>query len=1229
MRKITLLVSALMFGFMNLNAQTSCVDQNGYVDSKNTGPTGYYTLEEGMEEKAAQTYSYSGPGKISSVLIYGNYPGNTSGVPLRVSIYEVDANGRPTTSLYTTTTTWWWFDNFAGYKNVNIGGGGIFVDTDFAITVEVRNAFPWGDEFQLEYTGDGEGDGEDLASLAGTSTGFNWSSAMSAFSKDGDFYLVPKMTHFINPKFDMDKICVQTGESVNFINGTMLSTDPMFNLIASAGYSGSNFLYSWNFGDGSPVSNAINPSHSYSTPGVYTVTLTSTLEGWNNTCSSSATMQISVGLNAAAVSSPVSCFGQSNGTITASATGGASPYQFSLSESTFQSGTSFNGLPAGSYTVFVTDNLGCQDETSINITEPSEIEIINVASTNASCGTSNGSILVTAAGGTGTLQYQLNGGTYQAGNSFSSLSSGFYTINVKDANGCISTTQKIVADQGAPTLMVISQTNVSCNNGSDGTINLLASGGSGTLQYSINGGQTWSTTHNFTGLTAGLYMAMVKDASGCISGFRITLSEPEPIEFSVTSTPVSCNGGLDGTISVTSVIGGTGNFTYSINAGAYQSGTTFSGLGAGSYTVYARDIAGCVETAQITITQPTALTASAQVTPALCTGSFDGTITVNTNGGTGDYMYSMNGDDFQYGNMFAELEAGSYTVYVTDENGCQVEVSASVVQPTSILANITTGTSTCSNSNGTMMVAATGGSGSGYEYSLDGINFSTNGTFSSLASGGYYVVVTDGNNCMSVFHAVINDADGPVFTSVSSTDVACNGGNDGSITVNTVTGGTGTLQYSINGSNWQTSTTFTGLEAGNYNLMVKDANGCIGENSITLTEPNAFVITANVTDAICNGSNTGSATINAAGGAGTLAYSINGGNSFVSSNVFNNLEAGSYRVIVRDAAGCTGEIEFSIDEPEAIFMSTSVLHISCYGAADGMLYINGSGGTGALQYSIDGTNYQSGNSFPITEGGVYFVFAKDANGCINLTQIFVNEPAAIELDANVSDVSCTGGDNGVIDLLVVGGTAPYTYVWSDLTTTEDNFNLPAGNYSVAVTDNNGCVLMGAFAVDEPNNPLIVNGTVTNSSSQVSADGTIDITITGGTSPYTFIWDNGAVTEDISNLNPGIYSVIITDDNGCATSGTFIVSITTEVADITSETDIRLYPNPAREFFTLDGGSVSIQNAEIINVIGQVVISITPNSQIAQMNISDLEGGMYFVRITADNKTIIKRIEVIK
>jgi len=253
--------------------------------------------------------------------------------------------------------------------------------------------------------------------------------------------------------------------------------------------------------------------------------------------------------------------------------------------------------------------------------------------------------------------------------------------------------------------------------------------------------------------------------------------------------------------------------------------------------------------------------------------------------------------------------------------------------------------------------------GASYQYSLDGIVFNSTGSFSSLPAGNYFITVQDGIGCKSVVSKTIFDSNGPSIVTVNSTNIACHGGHDGSINVNSVTGGTGTLQYSINGVVWTTNSTFTGLFAGAYTVYVKDVNGCIGTSILWLTQPSAFVITNSLVNVTCFDGTNGAGTIFAAGGAGTLAYSINNGLSFQSSNTFSNLDAGNYHVIVRDIASCTGETYFTITQPTEINFVAGVLNVTCSGANDGNLIVYAYGGTGALQYSINGITYQSSNVF--------------------------------------------------------------------------------------------------------------------------------------------------------------------------------------------------------------------------------------------------------------------------
>ena len=1222
----TMIMLSLIIGLPVLRAQTSCSDLNAYVDSKNTGNTGYYTLRLGNEEKAAQTYHYNGPGSIASVRVYGNYPGLTSGVPMRVTVYNVDASGRPTSTLRSVNFTWWWFSNAAGYMNVSLGSGGVYVSDDFAVSVEVRTAYPWGNSFRLRYTGDGESKGEDLASLSGTSTGNNWASAKTSFSKDGDFYIVPRMNHLINPGFMASTSCASTSTSVQFNNTSEISFDSMFNTMALSSYSGSEYLYSWDFGDGSAVSHAESPSHSYSSPGVYTVKLTCTIDGWGNTCSADYSTRISVGLQGSVKSIVnVQCHGNATGMVTGVASGGAPGYTYSLDNLNFVGNPSFSNLAAGNYTMYVRDTLGCQSSNIFTITQPSSISV-NPYSSNASCGNADGSILVNATGGSGTLTYQLNSGSFQSSNMFGGLIAGTYTVRVKDGNGCLASRSVIVNDLGGPSFITIAKTDVSCYAGSNGSITLLASGGSGVLSYSINGGASFQSGGQFSSLPAGTYNILVKDANGCHDIDKVIISQPNAQVMMSTVKPVSCKNGNDGEITVIASGGGTGNHSFSIDGINYQSGTRFQGIAKGNYTLYGRDVAGCIVTNSLVVTEPAALTMNIASVPASCNGSFNGSLTANATGGSGAYIYSIDGLNFQSSGVFQELGAGSYNVVVKDKNNCTYMIEAVISEPSVISATIAPTNSTCGNTNGGLLLLASGGTGSSYQYSIDGVSFFNSGAFSSLKSGTYYVVIRDAAACERVFAAVVNDANGPSITGVSHTNISCNGGNDGSITVNTVSGGTGALVYSIDGLNWQSSNIFSEIAAGTYDVMVKDNAGCIGTKVVQVTEPNAFVITRTIVDAVCYGDNTGKVTVNAGGGIGALAYSIDDGVTYQSSKVFQNLYAGTYSVTVRDAAGCHGDVFFTIGQPSEIKVNPGALNVTCNGEDNGIILVFASGGTGMLTYSMGGESYQTLNVFPNLGGGEYVIYVKDAAGCVKTSEVDIFEPAAIWVGDAVSNVSCHGGNNGVIDLTVEGGTPPYIFRWTGGGASEDKFNLAAGEYEVNITDKNGCTYEESYVITEPPSALILNGTKTNASTSTSSDGAIDITVTGGSWPYAYKWSNGSTNEDLSGLTPGTYSVVVTDFSDCQTSASYVIGLKTGIESIADQ-PLTVYPNPSSNAFTIDLKGNKAGRISIINAMGQEMLVLGPVENETTIDVSMWPEGIYSLQLLMNGQLVTRKLEV--
>lgn len=1212
-------------------AQYSCPsDPNGFVASKNVGSTSSYQLKSGFEERAAQTYKYNGAGKVQSVRVYGTHQTPYfSGVPLKVSVTNVDASGKPTTTIASTQHVWWSYpDNGNGYIQVNFPGG-VSVSNDFALTVELLNAPPFGTTFNLKYTGNGEGLNQDLASLSGTSTGNNWTSAMSSFGSNGDFYIIPTMSNNNAPAFELASECLTVNANVVLSNTSQLTTDSMFNKIGASNYAGPHYLYTWDFGDGTPLSHVANPGHTYATGGAYTISLTTKIDGWNNLCTQTYTKQVSVGLTATATAvANVTCNGAANGSLIAVGAFGTAPYQFNLNNGPWQMTAAFVNLTPGAYTLHVKDQRGCLTTAQFAITQPLGIAFNPLLVTNSACGMSNGAFTCNATGGIAPLQYKINAGAYQSSGTFNLLAAGAYALTVKDANGCTNTTNVLINANAAPVLAAPNVNHVSCNNGNDGSISLSSTGGTGAVQYSINNGVTFQTGSLFTGLLAGNYTCVVKDNAGCTSYAVATINQGSALSMQLSTGTVGCFGGNNGSIQVAS-FGGTGTHIYSLNGVNYQSLAVFTGLYAGNYTVYVKDVTGCIKTGLVSVSQPTQLTNVLTQVAATCYGSSTGVLTAVVSGGTPAYLYSLDGISYQTTNVFNNLPADTFLLRVKDVNNCQLSTSLIITQPSQITATVNTTNATCTTSNGSIMAMATGGSGSGYQYSMDGSTFSSTGLFTNLAAGTYFIVLRDANLCQNMVSGVITSAGGPTIGNLSAQNVSCFGGQDGAISIQNVTGGTGALQYSKNGVNFQANPAFAGLSAGIFIMYVKDANGCLDTMAHTILQPNAFVVQTNVTNILCHGTAAGAVQVLASGGAGFFAYSLNNGLNYQSGASFPNLYAGAYTVLIKDAANCVAAHAFELTEPTAIQVHTSALNVSCYGDNNGAINITASGGVAPYLYSLNALPFGTANNFDSLPGDlIYEVHVRDSNNCLVTAYRFINEPSLIQVAYVLTPVSCYGGNNGALALNVGGGVGPYTYLWSDQSEAAQIGNLSAGPVSVQVTDLNGCNGQMDFTITAPASPLVVNATITNATSLTALDGSLDLTTTGGTAPYTYMWSTSSTESDLSDIGVGVYLITITDNNGCSLATTFQINSTAGL-EATVAPEWNVYPNPASTAVLIEANNSAITYLEIYDLMGQLVWKQNVTDAQVSVSVADFTPGTYLVKAQIGEGFYKKRLTVIK
>ena len=897
----------------------------------------------------------------------------------------------------------------------------------------------------------------------------------------------------------------------------------------------------------------------------------------------------------------VSCAGGTNGAAAVSATGGIGTNTYSWSPAG-GSGSIATGLSATTYTVTVTDGLGCTASLPFTLTAPPAINTTAGSQTNVACfGGSNGAASVTPTGGAGGYSYDWTPGTPTGDgtNSITGLSATTYTVTVTDANSCTATRSFTLTAPPAIAMTPNSQTNVSCFGGSNGAASVnAATGGTGTITYNWTpGNPTGDGTTSVTGLTAGTWTVTATDANGCVATQTFSVTAPPAISMTAASqTNVSCFGGSNGAASVTTATGGAGSFTYDWTPGTPTGdGTTsVTGLSAGTYTVTATDVNGCTKTQTFTITQPPVLAVTnAGTTNVSCLGAANGAATVGVSGGQPGYTYSWSPAGGT-GATASGLTAGNYTVTVTDANSCVASQNFTLTEPATGIATSETHTDvSCNNgSNGVATVTATGGTGT-YTYSWSPAG-GTAATASGLTAGTYVVTVTDANTCSTPQIVIITQPDAIVINGTQDSP-SCNGSANGSISA-TVTGGTGTYTYawSPSGGNGATA---TGLADGSYTLTVTDQSGCIQTASWTITEPSAIAVTPAQTNVSCNSGTNGSATVTVTGGTGTYTYSWSpaGGNGATA----NNLTAGSYTVTITDANLCTTTETIVITEPTALAITSAQTDVSCNGLTDGTASVTVTGGTGNYTYSwapAGGTAATATDLAP----GTYTVTITDDNGCGATPSFVITEPTALALATTSSDVNCNGGTDGSATATVTGGTGDYTYSWSPAGgTAATAADLSAGTYTVTATDESGCTINESVTITEPATALTASATAVTTALLCNGDSTeVTITATGGTPGYT-----GTGTFMSAG---GTHMYTVTDDNGCTAEATIAITQPDAITVI-----------PTITFISCHGGNDGQASVAVSGGTGAYTYTWTPGVGTGP-TISSLTAGVYEVSVLDAN-----------
>ena len=920
--------------------------------------------------------------------------------------------------------------------------------------------------------------------------------------------------------------CASTS-TVNIVNSngptvTLVKTDAFCGTasgtITATGASGTSpYQYSLNGG-------AFQSSNLFSSlaSGVYLITVKDATGCLNTT---SITL-ISIGNTTVGALPIAATCGNSNGSITAIVTGGTPPYLYSINGTVFQIGDVFTGLAPGAYTLTVKDASNCINFITVTISNVAGPQISAVA-VPTSCNSFTGTVTVTAAG-VFPMQYSINNGTsFQTSNIFNTLSAGTYSVVVKDANGCLNTTNVIV-NLSIPQVTG-SSTQASCAL-NDGTITAIGTGGIPPYQYSING-TTFQTATLFSGLGSGSYTLTIKDAVGCLNSISpIIINNVSGLSIAATSTTSSCVSPT-GTITATGS-GGQAPLQYSINGVTYQSSNSFTSLAAGNYSVTVKDANNCISTMLLTVNSVNGPSVSATATSTSCNSS-TGIITAIGSSGTAPYTFSKNGTTFQSSNIFSGLAPGSYTITIKDANLCTATVSIVVtnvgggsgpsVTATAIAAE-------CGQSNGKINGNGSGGQNP-KQYSLDGINWQGSTNFNNLPPGNYTLYVHDANGCLNFVNVTVPNFAGPQVTAVTTPSIC--GGSTGSITC-TGFGGTAPYRFSIDGGvNFAGNGVilFTGLASGYYTIMVRDAPH-ICENSIVvyIGNSNGPAVSFTKIDASCS---TNNATITATGTGGTppLTYSLDGVN-FQSSNLFTGLGSGQFILTIKDATGCANSSTVTINSLAVPQVAVAPVSATCNNN-NGSITVTGTSGVTPYQYSLDGVTFQSGNNFSGLAPGSYSITLKDANNCLSTTNATLSNIPGPQLAANA--ITSCAPSSGVIIITGSNGTLPYSYSING-TTFQSSFvfsGMAGGNYTTTIKDANGCLNTASVTVIQssvPSAPAV--STITQPTCGVA--GNILLT---GLPAGTWTINPGAITGStatttVTGLVAGTYNYTISNSAGC-------------------------------------------------------------------------------------------------
>lgn len=873
--------------------------------------------------------------------------------------------------------------------------------------------------------------------------------------------------------------------------------------------------------------------------GNYTVNVR---EVGGSNCLSTATIAINQpsSLTISSSQTSITCFGNCNGILSTTVSGGTGAKSFSWSPGG-QTTSSITNQCAGSYTVRVADANGCTlAPQTFTITQPTSITATFNSTLPTGCTLSNGSICATATGGSGS-GYTYTWSPVTGSNScLTGLSAGAYSVIIRDGTGvCTNTLSTVLNSPAGPTVSTVQQS-VTCFGASTGAATLNVTG---TPVFSF----TWSpavagNTNIATSLPSGTYVVSVRDGNSCVTNHSVIITQPTSVTINQNVGAVRCNGGATGSITV-NPSGGTTPYTFNwlpaVPPITGQGTRTITSLTSGGYTLNLSDANSCLTQHIFSISAPPALSLTANATnTVICSGFTNGSITANASGGTGAISYTWTPLGPFTGSTTAtvlNLPAGVYSVTAIDNNTCSISTNFTLAAST-LTSGVVLQSASCSNSCDAVASHTINGGSPTFSFSWSN-GATTTSTLGNLCPGNYTATVTDANGCISSKGFTVNAL--PTFSiTLTTSQPKCNATCNGSIVV-TPSGAQGAVTYS-----WaptaSSSSTLTNLCADVYTVSASDGNGCRTSTVVTLIDPPQMLANITHTDPLCNNSCNGIAAANPTNAVGAVSYTWLP--SGLNTPSITNLCAINITLNISDANGCTNTQTVDINNPPSLNINSSVGPATCPANNNGSITIIATGGNPGYTYHWTPA-VTTNSSVAGLSAQIYTVEVKDASNCSNTVTIPLsnsNGPTAIVSSTNLE---CYSKCIGAASLSALTGVSPITFSWvsppAPSTTVNPITNLCAGTYTAVITDGNACITFTSATITEPSS-VTVNANIGLPTCNGVCNGSISLTPTGGIPGYSYSWTPAApITSVLNALCAGDYTVEIGHNSGlCSETHTF-------------------------------------------------------------------------------------------